>query len=410
MNALDVAYLALAGLSAPWWLRKSRGGWRERRGFIEPLPEAARPRVMLHSVSVGETAAIGALVERLAREADVLVTASTDTGLAEARKRHAGHAHVRRYPLDFSACVERFLDAARPSVAAIVETERWPNFAGACRRRGIPVGFINGRMSDKTFARMMRLRGLARRQLAMYDFIAVQDERAAERFERLGVPPNRCLVTGSMKFDTNPPLPEGADPVHAVPGAAALRAELGLDPNRPLVVAGSTAEDEHLLLDQAVPPGVQLLVAPRDATTWDAVATQMPRAHRRTARTPAPPGTDRYILDTIGELKSAYALADVVVIGRSFGTLAGSNPLESVCLGKATIIGPRVSAFRDIVESLDRAGALARADRGTLAATLRTLLQSPERRAALGHAGKACIPKYMGASERHAELLLSMVG
>ena len=67
----------------------------------------------------------------------------------------------------------------------------------------------------------------------------------------------------------------------------------------------------------------------------------------------------RFLLDTIGELRMGYALADLVVIGRSFGDLHGSDMIEPVALGKATIVGPAVTDFRDIADALLSGGSVA---------------------------------------------------
>ncbi|HBS29683.1 MAG TPA: hypothetical protein DEB06_09600, partial [Phycisphaerales bacterium] len=63
--ALDAVYLLVAGATAPWWLRKARGGWRERFGRTEALPAPVRPRLLLHAVSVGEVNLIRPLVASL---------------------------------------------------------------------------------------------------------------------------------------------------------------------------------------------------------------------------------------------------------------------------------------------------------------------------------------------------------
>ncbi|MGA1266669.1 MAG: hypothetical protein ACO32J_05770, partial [Phycisphaerales bacterium] len=90
-----------------------------------------------------------------------------------------------------------------------------------------------------------------------------------DRFVAMGTPADRVQVTGTMKWDT-------AEIADAVRGSAELAAELGVDPQRPLVVAGSTAPGEEALLHAAVPPGVQLLCAPRKPEWCDQT---VPRHH-----------------------------------------------------------------------------------------------------------------------------------
>lgn len=407
MNALDLLYGGLVVGTAPVWMRKARGGWGERFGRIDPLsPETSgRKTVLVHAVSVGETAALRELVPRLARECRVVVSCSTDTGLARAKALYGGMegCEVVRYPLDFSWSVRRFLDAVRPDAVALVELEIWPNFVRQCRERGVPVCVINGRLSEKSFRGYLKLRRWLVPTFASLAFAAVQDEAYAARFEAMGVDPTDCLITGSMKWDT-------ATIEDDTPGAAALADEMGIDRSRPLIVAGSTGPSEEALLHAACPEGVQLLCAPRKPERFDEAAAALPGCVRRSVGPASGPRVaTRFLLDTIGELRQAYALADVVVVGRSFIDLRGSDPIEPIGLGKPTVIGPSVANFQTIVEAFERAGGIVRATRESLPGVLRNLLDDPRARAALAERGRACIRAQQGASERHAELLLSLL-
>ena len=214
------------------------------------------------------------------------------------------------------------------------------------------------------------------------------------------MPTERCKVTGSMKWDA-------AKIEDHVQGAAELGSELGIDPSRPLIVAGSTGPDEEALLHEACPPGVQLLCAPRKPERFNEAAAALGDGLiRRTQRRIGPVKSDRFLLDTIGELRKAYALATVVVVGRSFGALYGSDPIEPVALGKPVVIGRSVSDFATVVSAFVGSGGIVQADSQTLAGVLADLLANPERCRAMAEAGRRCILGQQGASERHAQLLL----
>lgn len=427
INALDVAYAVAAVGAAPWILRKRRAGWRERFGFVEtmlgPVPRASdaagapgpRPRVLLHAVSVGEAAAIRELVPILARDADVIVSTTTDTGLQRARDLYGTTCEVVRYPLDFSPSVRRFLDAVRPDAVGLVELELWPNFLGECGRRGIPVAVINGRLSERSFRGYRRFRRWVGPMFGRLAVAGVQDEAYAERFRAMGMAADRVRVTGSMKWDTAR-IADGA------PGAEELAREMGIDPGRPLVVGASTGPGEEALLERAVRqaaeaggPAAQLLCAPRKPERFDEAAAALPGCVRRSRRTErAEPGDvartgGRFLLDTIGELSKAYALADVVVIGRTFGAQGGSDPIEPVGLGKPVIVGPDTANFAVIARDLESAGGIVRTDAAGLAGEIRRLLGDPGACRAMAERGRALIRERQGASARHAALLLGMV-
>ena len=424
MNLLDLLYIPLAVVTAPIWARKGRSGWGERFGRVGALPAKAvgRRRIMLHAVSVGEVAALRHLVPLLTAHAEVVISVTTDTGLARARELFGalGDAcHVVRYPLDFSWSVARFLRAVEPDAVALVELEVWPNFIRACEARRVPVCVINGRLSARSFRGYRKARRFLAPTFGRLAFAAVQDEAYAGRFEFMGVDPLRCFLTGSMKWDS-----ARIEPASEVKGSDALARELGIDSARPLIVAGSTGPGEEAMLRAAVEsltPGVQLLCAPRKPERFEEAAAAMEPCVRRTqvkreaglgaaGALASGRGHDRFLLDTIGELRQAYALADVVVVGRSFGDQFGSDPIEPVALGRATVIGPATSDFTSVVTTLRDAGALRQVTREGLAAALAELLGSPALRDEMAMKGAAAIRGEQGASQRHAELLLNLAG
>lgn len=410
---IDAAYGSAALFTSPVWLwRMHRTGklktdWRARFGRVDPpLPPPSRPRILLHAVSVGEVNAIRLLVAELAaspEKPEVVVAATTDTGFARATALFAPAHRVVRYPFDASGAVRRFLDAVRPSLVALIELEVWPNFTAECARRGIGLAVVNGRLSERSFGRYMKVRPLVRPSFARLDAVSAQTDAYATRFAALGVEASRVAIGGTMKWDT-------AEISDAVPGADDLARDFGLDRSKPLVVAASTAPGEETLIDSALPEGTQLLVAPRKPEWFAGVAAALPGAVRRTATNGAPSAgspTGRYVLDTIGELRRAMALADVVVVGRSFGVLHGSDMMEPVALGKATVIGPRYGDFRDMMDALKAGGGIVETDAAGLKATLARLLASPAERASLATGGRNVIRSRQGATRRNAEMLLA---
>ena len=407
---IDLLYLIVAVVSSPVWLvRMIRTGkiktdWAGRFGRAEPLPPPRRPRILVHAVSVGEVNAARKLLARLVApplEAEIVVCSTTNTGCARAEALFGGTHYLARYPLDFSFAVNRFLRAIQPDVIVLIELEVWPNFVKAAARRCIPVCVVNGRLTQRSAAGYRRLAVLVRPIFRRLTLAAVQNEPYARRFRRVGVPAERVHVTGTMKWDT-------AEIADAVEGADALAEAMGIDRSRPLVVAGSTAPGEHELLVEAVPDGVQLLCAPRKPEWFDQSAAAMPGCARR-SRGDRGSTTGRFLLDTIGELRAAYALADVVVVGRSFGNLHGSDMMEPVALGAATVVGPAVADFQDTVDALLAGDGLIQTDRHHLAGVIRDLLDDPERRRVLAANARRVIRAQQGATERNAALIRTLI-
>jgi 3-deoxy-D-manno-octulosonic-acid transferase len=64
------------------------------------------------------------------------------------------------------------------------------------------------------------------------------------------------------------------------------------------------------------------------------------------------------VVDTIGELKKIYAIADVVYIGGTLTKRGGQNPIEPAQLGKPIIGGYNFANFEDIATILKEKGAI----------------------------------------------------
>jgi 3-deoxy-D-manno-octulosonic-acid transferase len=314
------------------------------------------------------------------------------------------HHRVVRYPLDFSWAVERFLDRVRPDVVGLLELEVWPNFTQACQERGIPVAVLNGRLSAESFGGYRRLRRALSPSFGRLAGVSAQTREYAERFAALGVAPDRIEVADSMKWDVR--LPE-----ELAAGSEALGRELGLDPSLPTVVAVSTGPDEEALLLAARPPEVQLVVVPRKPERFDAVAALAPWVRRSLrqggSRGRGSPGTPDssglFLVDTMGEAEAATALGDVVVIGRSFNGMGGSNPVPAARMGRPIVLGPDHHNFADMVEALVQGGA-AVVD-GDPWTAVRSILGDPDRARAMAEAGPRVVAARSGATEANLALI-----
>ena len=405
----DICYALFALVALPVWLPrmvlagKARTDWPARLGRGADHPRGDRPRILIHAVSVGEVNAIRGLVERLANDRmrpEIVVSVTTDTGIARARALF-GDAHtVVRTPFDFGFAVRRWVDRTRPDLLVLVELELWPNMTRIARQRGVPVVVVNGRLSERSIGRYRRVRALVRGMFARADLVIAQNKAYAERFAELGAA--EVLVSGNMKWDSIAIR-------ETVPGVEKLAEELGIPRGSPVIVAGSTEPGEEILLRDALPDGVRLVIAPRKPEWWDGVAANLPGCVRRSRRERGGVETRYYLLDTIGELSMAYALADVVVMGRSFGRLYGSDPIEPASLGRPVVIGPRVADFRDVVAAFVECGGIRQVQAAELRATLSDLMASGDARAEVARRARAVIRAEQGGTARTAEVLLAML-
>lgn len=418
---IDLLYLVLLILLSPVWLWKllTTGKWRTnwvaRLGFcwVPPDPHAPhghhRPTLLLHAVSVGEVNALRQLVELIEETTQnkwrIIISSTTNTGLDRAKELYSHKHTIVRYPLDFSLSVKFFLKRVSPDLVALAELEVWPNFVARCRKSNIPVCVVNGRLSARSFKRYKIFSNLLRPTFEKLAAVAVQTEEYAQRFMHLGVRSQSLAVMDSMKWDTAQMTPD-------VQGSDALAKAMGIDRSRPIVVAGSTAPGEDKLLIDSVPADVQLVLVPRKPEWFSAVVKLAPDIVKRSEhRDDQPPravdGQRLFLLDTMGELRKAYALADVCVVGRSFLGLYGSDMIEPIALGKPTVIGPFHSDFADIMFAFVDAQGIIMTKRPGLA--VKELLAEPALAKALAQRGQQVILRRRGSTRRHVELLMRLM-
>ena len=409
---LDGLYLFLFVASFPLLIlkRKHRLGLRTR--FTGAAPSVNRC-VWFHGVSVGEIhllrGVVGAFRQRYPGRTCV-VSATTQTGFDEARKWFAD-CPVIRWPLDFSWAVERALNAVRPELIVLAESELWPNFLLAARRRRIPVVAINVRMSPRSARRYERFRSLARHWLGMVSHFAVQTPEYAERLRNLGVPGHRISVSGSVKYD-------GVRTDRANTLTKALRELFNISENDLVWVAGSTQAPEEEIVRSIFQrlrldfPSLRLILVPRQRERFDPVARELAQAGvsfvRRSEMTG--PVTDRasvILVDTFGELGALWGLADVAFVGGSLdGQRGGQNMIEPAAFGAGVIFGPHVWNFRDSVQRLlDARSAIQVRDAAELETAGRRLLGDEMERRRLGDAARELVLQQQGATQRTFQIL-----
>jgi 3-deoxy-D-manno-octulosonic-acid transferase len=411
-------------LSLPYWLYqivrrgKYRRGFAERIGKVPSRLKAAGDNgqqvIWIHAVSVGEVLAVSGLVERV-RESfprhRVVVSTTTDTGQDLARKRF-GLENVFYFPMDFAFAIRPYLRDLKPELVILAETEFWPNFLRLVHGSGGAIAVVNARISDRSWPRYRRFGRALRRMLADVDLFLAQTPPDRERLEALGADPRRVHVTGNLKFDVSLPPPP--------PVVEKLRRALAAEGAGPVLVCGSTVEDEEAPLLKAFEnlrvshPRAVMILAPRHPERFDDVAIlvqQMGIALQRRSRWQ---GEDLaggvFLADSIGELAALYALAEVAFVGGSLVPRGGHNIIEPAQHGVAVVTGNHTENFRDIVGLFQSRDAVRIVGLAELPLTLMHLLEDDRERRALGRRAKETIQSQMGATLRTVEELKALLG
>jgi 3-deoxy-D-manno-octulosonic-acid transferase len=394
-------------------------------------PGSPEKSIWIHAVSVGEVLAVLPLAEQLKKrfpQRRLVVSTTTITGQKIARERMPFADAMFYFPLDWRGPVKRAHDAARPVAVIIVETEIWPNFLRECRRTEVPVIFVNGRLSERSFRGYGRalsysvgaLSGFLKKVLSDATLFLMQSDEDAARLIALGAPRERVLVTGNLKYD----LVESSES----PLSAWLEVELAKSDRRPVIVAGSVLANEEVSVLRAFAeverefPRALLILAPRKPAQFDKAATVVVESGRKLLRRRdltfngagsaalADPG-NVFLLDSLGELGELYRLADAVFVGGSLVPGGGHNILEPAAFSKVPVYGPSMENFREMSGRFLAAGAAIQVKSSEeLGAAWASLLREPERAARMGTCARELVDRNRGATERvleHIERVIS---
>lgn len=328
-------------------------GWKEKLGFFK-TPDLGDKVIMYHGVSVGEVIALENLIKKTKEvfpQYKIVVTTGTKTGQEIARKKYAQVADfISYFPFDITLCVNVFLNKVRPNVVLIAETELWPIFSSSCKRRGIQLYCINGRMSDSTFSIYKKFRFFFKFVLQKYTKILTQSEIDMNKLLAIGAPKETTSVMKNLKFDIK---------------ASNETVDLGQEGFR-VIIAGSTHKGEDEIIIPIFKekhekyPDTKLLLVSRHPQRIPNIAEILDKSELKygyRSKGDTFKDFDVILLDTMGELGKMYSMCHFAFIGGSFNKTGGHNPLEATVYSKPTITGPNIHNFRDIYWLLSRSNA-----------------------------------------------------
>jgi 3-deoxy-D-manno-octulosonic-acid transferase len=357
---------AMLLMSPLFFLRRQKyaSGFSERLGTYPEFIQDDRAVIWLHCVSVGETNAARPLVDGLIEKFPshrLVISTTTRTGQELAKKIFRDKVDaVFYFPFDWKFSVRQALKTFRPSFVLLMETEIWPRFISEAKRAGAKVAIVNGRLSGRSFARYSRIRFLIRRVVGLVDLALMQTPADAERIVSLGIDATKVHVAGNLKFEST--LDESG-----VSLVNELRSRFDISPEKPLIIAASTHEPEERLvidsLDGELGYSCRLMIAPRHPERFDDVERLLSGSSRTYVRRTSPPSeADKeahvILLDTIGELRDVYPLAEIVFVGGSLIPHGGQSMLEPAAHGKAIVTGPHTSNFDAVAKEFLEGAAL----------------------------------------------------
>jgi 3-deoxy-D-manno-octulosonic-acid transferase len=338
--------------------------------------------------------------------------------MAELRRRLPTHISKIYYPIDRRKYIGRALAVINPEAIVLVEAEIWPNFLWRAFDLNRPVFLANARLSDRSLRGYKRFGFLFRPLFASFAGVGCQNEEDAARLRDAGCRPEAVHVVGNLKFDAAK-LDE-----RRMLDVPALFRQLGVPPDAPVLVGGSTHDGEEVILAEmarrlrAQFPKLFLVLVPRHFERCNDVGRQLrERGVKFTyrnligANTKLADGeTECLLVNTTGELRLFYKRATVVFVGKSLTAAGGQNPIEPAALGKAMVFGPNMQNFADIVRNFTaQKGAIQVRDPDALEKAVASLLADGQLRAELGRNAQQVVRENLGAIDRTVEMILEKI-
>ncbi|HEY5259033.1 MAG TPA: glycosyltransferase N-terminal domain-containing protein, partial [Rhabdochlamydiaceae bacterium] len=311
--------LLLILFGIPWllWQYAFRGKYRsslkERLGLVLP-PAFSKKVIWIHTVSMGETRAAATLYQALRKaypDTPFVVSTTTETGQAEA-KRSLPNADAYFYlPIDISWVVAKLVRRLQPSVLILVEGDIWPNLLKAVKKQGVKLFLVNGKISEKSTKRFGYFPNFTKRLFSLFDILCVQTKTYKDRFVQIGAPAEKSFVTGNLKYDAKfPELTTSA--------LADWKRALKIEPQDRVITLGSTHDPEEEQLTKALAdiPNLKILLVPRHPERFEALAKRYPATYSKREQLT---GEERIILiDAMGVLPTCYQLSELAIVGGSF--------------------------------------------------------------------------------------------
>lgn len=403
-----IALIALPKIFYQWiFQKKYQKSLKQKFGADFPVIEKGEgPLIWIHAVSVGETLAIAALAKKIKGELPnsiLVVSTTSETGQAEARRSIPFADHYVYLPVDFKWVIDPIISKIKPDLLVLCESDFWFNFMKAAKKQGAILALVNGKLSAKSTHRFKWVPFFAQRLFGLIDHLYIQNKDYDDHFAEIGVLAEKRTVTGNMKFDaSHPKLTQEENQIWLQ--------KLGVQEGDQVIVVGSCHDPEEQLILDALKPlwtefeQLKVIFVPRHPERFTTVAQilqKQPLPTGRFSEGSVMPQTRLILIDTMGLLRKCYQIADLAIVAGSFTPKVGGHNITEPCwYGVPSVYGPHMHTQKELVTLMKSYNAGLQVSPSELTATLQSLLRNPSERAAIGANGLKLISEAHGATEK----------
>jgi 3-deoxy-D-manno-octulosonic-acid transferase len=210
----------------------------------------------------------------------------------------------------------------------------------ACKSSGARISIVNGWIyNESASCRMDTIEEwlLGKDVNHLIDDFFMQREQNAKTLLELGIHPSKVSITGNLKFDA----------VDIQPFDRIFKAQISTNENRPIITCGcvTNIDEQEIIIDafkrfKSIRPDCLLIIAPRHPERADRMKIlkdilsdlQLNFIFRTEQSHELESNIDVLVLNTIGELKRFYAIADICYVG------VNHNILEPLSFSRPTLI------------------------------------------------------------------------
>ena len=395
-------------LSFPYTIFKrltSPREWEERLGHY-PFDYSGKDTcIWIHGASLGEITAASHLAMRIKEkfpDKRIVISSMTVSGKERAMKIMKGLNNFVLLPFDFFPLVRNGIRRINPETLILIETEIWPSLIFICRRRGIKIVLANGRLSDRTFKRYLHMKSLSQRLFNQIDIFFPKSKDEEQKFLKLGIKKAKINIVGSLKSDNSHPVPF-------------TRSFLSIPSHKSVIVAGSVRKGEEEIIIRIFKAlredfnETYLIIAPRHLNRVSEIENILRKENlkymKRTGKN-SYNEEDVLILDTMGELRNVYSVADIAFVGGTLLPYGGHNLVEPAFFGVPILFGPYISNTKECALELVKSdSAIVVKNERDFKKSISYLLNHPRRRKKMGENSRNYLKQKRGVVDNYIEAL-----